>query len=147
MNHYHHILPFLHWILIGLRTSRIYLRADSRFVPIQWETSLQNNTISHWLGANLESALYLPPHGGWCGTRSAGPIPLQFPCRINIQCLHSKCNYSELPNTSGGTNPRVAIWYKTKFGSQNFGYQIRCLFCNACNVFKNMFNISLIIMW
>ena len=31
--------------------------ADSRFVPSQWETSLQSNTISHWLGANLESAL------------------------------------------------------------------------------------------
>ena len=32
-------------------------RADSRFAPIQWGTSLQSNTISHWLGANLESAL------------------------------------------------------------------------------------------
>ena len=32
-------------------------RADSRFVPSQWETSLQSNTVSHWLGTNLESAL------------------------------------------------------------------------------------------
>ena len=39
------------------------------------------------------------------------------------------------------------VWYKTKFGSQNFGYQIWWLFCNTCNVFKNMFNMSLIIMW
>ena len=31
---------------------------DSRFAPSQWETSLQSNTVSHWLGANLESALY-----------------------------------------------------------------------------------------
>ena len=31
-------------------------RADSRFVPSQWETSLQSN-VSHWLVANLESAL------------------------------------------------------------------------------------------
>ena len=29
----------------------------SRLVPSQWETSLQSNAISHWLGANLESAL------------------------------------------------------------------------------------------
>ena len=29
--------------------------ADSRFAPSQWETSLQKNTASHWLGANLES--------------------------------------------------------------------------------------------
>ena len=32
-------------------------RADSRFVPSQWETSLQSNAVSHWLGTNLESAL------------------------------------------------------------------------------------------
>ena len=35
-----------------------YARADSRFAPGQWETSLQSNAISHWLGANLDSALY-----------------------------------------------------------------------------------------
>ena len=34
-------------------------RADSRLAPSQWETSLQSNTVSHWLGANLESALYV----------------------------------------------------------------------------------------
>ena len=32
-------------------------RADSRLAPCQWETSLQSNIVSHWLGANLESAL------------------------------------------------------------------------------------------
>ena len=34
-------------------------KADSRFAPRQWETSLQSNTVSHWVGANLESALIL----------------------------------------------------------------------------------------
>ena len=43
--------------------------------------------------------------------------------------------------------PLYTVWYKTKFGSQNFGYQLWCLFCNICNVFKNMFNVELIIMW
>ena len=33
-------------------------RADSRLAPSQWETSLQSNAVSHWLGANLESALF-----------------------------------------------------------------------------------------
>ena len=28
-------------------------RADSRFAPSQWETSLQNNAVSHWLGVNV----------------------------------------------------------------------------------------------
>ena len=32
-------------------------RADFRFEPNLWETSLQSNAVSHWLGANLESAL------------------------------------------------------------------------------------------
>ena len=32
-------------------------RADSRLAPSQWETSLQNNAVSHWLGASLESTL------------------------------------------------------------------------------------------
>ena len=43
-------------------SSHTYLRADSRFLPSQWETLLQSNATSHWLGANLVSALYL--HGG-----------------------------------------------------------------------------------
>ena len=34
-------------------------RVDSRFAPSQWKTSLQNDTVSHWLGANLESALIM----------------------------------------------------------------------------------------
>ena len=34
-----------------------YIRTDPRFAPSQWETPLQNNAVSHWLGANLESSL------------------------------------------------------------------------------------------
>ena len=32
-------------------------RADYRLAPSQWETLLQSNPVSHWLGTNLESAL------------------------------------------------------------------------------------------
>ena len=38
---------------------RRYFRADSRFAPSQWDTALLCNDVSHWLGANLESALLL----------------------------------------------------------------------------------------
>ena len=31
-------------------------KADSWIAPSQWETSLQSNAVSHWLGANLESS-------------------------------------------------------------------------------------------
>ena len=30
-----------------------WFRADSRLAPSQWETTLQSNAISHWLGSNL----------------------------------------------------------------------------------------------
>ena len=36
-------------------------RAVSMFAPSQRETSLQGNTVSHWLGANLESAHRFAP--------------------------------------------------------------------------------------
>ena len=39
--------------------SHIHTRADSRLVPSLWETSLQSNTVSQWLGTNLESALHI----------------------------------------------------------------------------------------
>ena len=32
-------------------------RADYRFLPSQWETSLQSNAVAHRLGANIESTL------------------------------------------------------------------------------------------
>ena len=38
-------------------------RADSRFVPSQWETTLLCNNVSHWLSASLESTL----HAVMCG--------------------------------------------------------------------------------
>ena len=38
-------------------------RADHPgLAPSQWETSFQSNTVSHWLGANLESNLQLCMH-------------------------------------------------------------------------------------
>ena len=36
----------------------IFPRANSSFAPSQWETALQSNAVSHWLGTNLESALF-----------------------------------------------------------------------------------------
>ena len=41
-----------------LTMNYLYLcRADSRLAPSQWETPLQSNAVSHWLGTSLESAL------------------------------------------------------------------------------------------
>ena len=46
-----HLLPMAY-------PSSVYSnRSDSGLEPSQWETLLQRNAISHWLGSNLESAL------------------------------------------------------------------------------------------
>ena len=44
------------WFILGK------CRADSKLAPSQWETSLQSNAVSHWLGANLESAICVSYH-------------------------------------------------------------------------------------
>ena len=49
---------FLFWAASSYRAC-ITFRADSRFATSQWETALLCNTVSHWLGANLESAMIL----------------------------------------------------------------------------------------
>ena len=57
-----------HWPKIDTK----WHRADSRFVPSQWETSfsqwemaLQSNDVSHWLGTSLESALVTHTYMRW----------------------------------------------------------------------------------
>ena len=62
---------------------RLYCsRADSRFAPCQWETSLQSNVVSHWLGATLESAL-LP----LCRLHSRAYIGIKFDS-VSKGCRH-----------------------------------------------------------
>ena len=67
---------FLKQCMLSGLYSIIYVRADSRFAPNQWETSLQSNAVSHWLGANLESALYL--------NETQRDYPLENPCSFVI---------------------------------------------------------------
>ena len=72
-----------------IRSREMQYRADSRVAPIQWETALLCNDVSHWLGASLESALntenrkltYYQPvvTGGTVGCRYGhkdNPVPL-----------------------------------------------------------------------
>ena len=53
----------LWWILciIEFRAWIYNYRADSRFAPSHWKTTLHCNDVCHWLGASLESALLLYP--------------------------------------------------------------------------------------
>ena len=68
------------------------IRADSRLAPSRWDTLLQSNTVSHWLGANLESALsmacencitnhfqgYVSPYSKWYGSLLSIPMEKPF---------------------------------------------------------------------
>ena len=47
----------LHWYQIHFLLV-CGIRADSRLAPSQWETSLQSNAVSHWLGANLAKVYF-----------------------------------------------------------------------------------------
>ena len=68
-------------------------RADSRFAPSQWETALLSNAVwetallsnavSHWLGANLESALrFLDGGSNGEGVTGFSRLAFQFMCSI-----------------------------------------------------------------
>ena len=67
-------------------------RADPRFVPNQWETPLQSNGISHWVGANLESALHAKTRCA-CWVLSmidliCMPVNLNKSCKLPVFYIH-----------------------------------------------------------
>ena len=51
------MIPSIHLIFIIWKPV-ISIRADVRLAPSQWETSLQSNAVSHWLGASPEYRPY-----------------------------------------------------------------------------------------
>ena len=62
-------------------------RADSRLMPSQWETLLQSNAVSHWLGANLRSALYTYKDGLYI---EMGPSSHCYMLPLFAAVLHKK---------------------------------------------------------
>ena len=82
------------------------IRSDSRLAPSQWEMVLLCNDVSHWLGANLESALIMlrkqqvniqEMSSDWllpvfCSPSHAGHNTLLFDCcDARLQYLHCWC--------------------------------------------------------
>ena len=78
----------------GIHNLQHNIRYDSGFAPSQWETALLNDDVSHWLGADLESALStkviydsIGRHLTWIRSYIIIPQLLQtwqYPCRVNI---------------------------------------------------------------
>ena len=78
-------------------------KADSRLAPSQWETSLQSNAVSHWLGANLDSALACKDC--WC-CPSTYKIPDTLTphfCEV-VACISNFPVF--LADNIGGSSPR-----------------------------------------
>ena len=101
-----------------------YYRADSRLALSQWETLLQSNTASHWLGKNLESALY---YGDGCLLRLRRKL-LRSSTRMRLPILNSVRAWAKLFHVSasrglrpisaepqsgqGGTMEQSSTWAK-----------------------------------
>ena len=83
--------------------------ADSRLAPSQWETALQSNAVSHWLGANLEAALHThTTHEGMlhsvnvlcvCMCVCVWPFTLSVHLCIHLWFLMSPLQHRPLPRT------------------------------------------------
>ena len=81
------------WVLLYMP-----YRADSTFAPNKWETSLQSNAFSQWLGANLESSS-LP----YDGILSKDPVVTSNGCcRMISVVLTSTGGRGRLPHQHTG---------------------------------------------
>ena len=76
------------------------IKADSRLAHSQWETSLQSNAVSHWLGANLESALNIKQNQRKKSSR--------------LNCVHHQLHYCDvIMSAKASQNTCVSIVYST----------------------------------
>ena len=81
-------------------------RPDSRFAPSQWETLLQCNAVSHWLGANLEFALsQIPKFMGPTWGPAGSCRPQMGPMNLAIRGVHTAWSImvSDVLVTQGGS--------------------------------------------
>ena len=72
----------------------------SRLVPSQWETALLCNDVSRWLGASLESALYMirDQHGGCFGSLhfSSWRVVIMYMNQQSVKPWNRSCNQRSL---------------------------------------------------
>ena len=106
------------------------IKADSSLAPSQWETSLQSNAASHWLGANLarlahsqwETSLQSNVVSHWMGANleSTENDYYNFCCNIKMACL--VCVYGKLIVFTESTcdfSPYLHIWCDPQIGKHS----------------------------
>ena len=112
-------------------------RADCRLAPSQWETALQSNAVSHWLDANLDSALT------WMFAVSQPPAPIHHLSHNTSSILlrWSAPFFSglfHLPISISLSSPTQQIW---PFFPQSHGWPISVIWapniCATCQGWKS----------
>ena len=74
-----------------------------------------------------------------CWPRSLSPCGVTRPQWVNhwYHSAASQTNFRQFSLNKKTANQISTVWYKTKFGSQNFGYQLWCLFViHVCVMFS-----------
>ena len=134
-------------------------RTDSKLSHSQWETSLQSNSVSHWLGANLESALRLLcisnqldasthfQYTWWRHQMEAfsallaicagnSPVPGEFPTQRPV--TRSFDVYFDLRPNKRLSKQSWGWWFETQFRPswrhRNVSWSLQCLYSNILNV-------------
>ena len=85
----------------------LLFRADPRFAPSQWETSLQSNGVSHWLDANLETALT----SGW----NCQPWPNRSQNWMFVHSIIILSNSQQFPTSSSQNQVELGEWATRHF--------------------------------
>ena len=100
----------------------IWIRADSRLAPNQWETSLLSNDVSHWLGANLESAIWMPSPAIWPVSERRGS-PADGCCRTPVLSADCRSCPAQTPSTTARLwhrpEPRPSWTWRLKWGDKS----------------------------
>ena len=113
-----------------------HISLPDSLVQVKLSINLYNVNHIHWL-------LQDSPNWHWWNYASLAPKYVHFMPKSITQPLFTIFHWTLF----GHKHLYLLVWYKTKFGSQNFGYQLWCLFGDICNVFKNMLNLGLIIIF
>ena len=127
------------------------IRADSRFAPSQWDTSLQSHAVSQWLRTNLESALYYPGAQYLCQITDwfDDREHVDFICRCPIfKWLGSmRGRQDDNPSNDHKVTCPISTFLR---GIRRFGYQIN----GSCGIIRtrlhtkmHIYNARFVVLW
>ena len=105
-------------------------RADFRLAPSQWGTSLQSNAVSHWLDANLKSALHyilMGPSRRLIDTLTFRWLQVFWTPNTHT-CLYGQCKFLQMlfvleAYGKKQSNKNIAYYYSAILQTDGIGLQ------------------------